>query len=93
MSMPIFDPQEVRVLVTRRRPSVAPHVQRVAIRELGIALGGPVLGVLNLDAGWDYARVRVDPDPDMQISDPRIRAVSDIMQVAALTIGTELTTS
>jgi predicted acylesterase/phospholipase RssA len=93
MSMPIFDPQEVRVLATRRRPAVAAEVPRAAIRELGIALSGPVLGVLNLDAAWDYAGVRLDPDPDVQISDPRIRAIADIMQVAALTIGTELATS
>jgi hypothetical protein len=80
-------------LATRRRPAVAAEVPRAAIRELGIALSGPVLGVLNLDAAWDYAGVRLDPDPDVQISDPRIRAIADIMQVAALTIGTELATS
>jgi predicted acylesterase/phospholipase RssA len=93
MSMPIFDPQEVRVGSTRRRQSVGADVHRVAIRELGIALSGPILGVLNLDAAWDYGRVRVNPDPDMQIADVRIRAISDIMQVAALTIGAELATS
>lgn len=92
MSVPIFDPHEVQILPKHRAPPGAGEVQRAALSDLGIGLRGPLLGVLNLDAAWDYARIGLDPDTDLQSGDPRIRAISDIMQASALTIGSELTT-
>jgi hypothetical protein len=86
MSTPIFDPQEVRVVGTRT-PTAVPVAS-----DLGIGLRGPVLGVLNLDAGWDYAKIELSPDSDVHSGDARIRAIADIMQAEALTIGAELAT-
>ena len=91
MSVPIFDPHEVRVL-TKPRPVPSHDIPRVAICDLGIALGGPLLGVLNLDAAWNYDQIGIDPDPDVHSGDSRIRAISAIMEATALTIGAELTT-
>jgi predicted acylesterase/phospholipase RssA len=92
MSVPIFDPHEIRVVPKRRAGPIGGDVQRVAISDLGIGLHGPLLGVLNLDAAWDYATISLDPDSDIHSGDPRIRAIADIMQAEALTIGAELTT-
>jgi hypothetical protein len=92
MSVPIFDPREVRILPKRRAAQVAGEVQRTALSDLGIGLRGPLLGVLNLDAAWDYQAIGLDPDTDAQTGDSRIRAIADIMQANALTIGSELAT-
>ncbi len=90
ISVPIFDPHEVKVL-TKPKPAPASDIPRVAICDLGIALRGPLLGVLNLDAAWDYQNIGLDPDPDIHSGDSRIRAISGILQASALTIGAELT--
>lgn len=92
MSVPIFDPHEVRVRPKQRAAPGSTDVQRVAISDLGMGLSGPLLGVLNLDAAWDYQTIALNPDPDVHSGDDRIRAISDIMQADALTIGTELAT-
>ncbi|QPF93319.1 patatin-like phospholipase family protein [Bradyrhizobium commune] len=89
MSVPIFDPHEVKVLpqaARMRRPAA------IATCDLGIGLRGPLLGVLNIDAAWNYGRIDLNPDPDLQSADSRIRAISAIMQAGALTIGSALTT-
>ncbi|HUN82667.1 MAG TPA: patatin-like phospholipase family protein [Phycisphaerae bacterium] len=91
MSVPIFDPYEVKVQ-TKPSPRQHPHIPRAALCDLGIALRGPLLGVLNLDAAWDYEQIGLDPDPDVHSGDSRIRAISAIMQAGALMIGAELTT-
>ena len=92
MSVPIFDPHEVRVRPKQRAAPGSTDVQRVAISDLGMGLSGPLLGVLNLDAAWDYQTIGLNPDPDVHSGDDRIRAISDIMQADALTIGAELAT-
>ncbi len=86
MSTPIFDPQEVRVVATRTHAAVP------VASALGMCLRGPVLGVLNLDAAWDYEKIELNPDSDVHSGDVRIRAIADIMQAQALTIGPELAT-
>jgi len=90
-SVPIFDPYEIKVLHTRREIRVDYPIHLVATHNVGITLGGPVLGVLNVDTAWNYPRLGLDPDPDIHFSDPRIRAILDIMHARALTIGSELT--
>ncbi len=92
MSVPIFDPHEVRILTQAAQARAWPDMPRVATCDLGIGLRGPLLGVLNIDAGWSYKAIDLDPDPDLQSNDSRIRAISAIMQAGALTIGAALTT-
>jgi hypothetical protein len=91
-SVPIFDPYELKVLTTRRETEFDYPIHVVATHNVGITLSGPVLGVLNLDAAWDYAGLGLDPDPDIHFSDPRVRAILDIVHARALTVGAELTT-
>jgi hypothetical protein len=50
-------------------------------------MDGAVLGVLNLDAGWNYAAMGLDPDPDVHFSDTRIQAVVNLMQSTAFGIA------
>lgn len=88
MSVPIFDPHEVRVLTQPQQAATTPR----ATCDLGIGLRGPLLGVLNIDAAWSYDRIGLDPDPDIHSTDSRIRAISAIMQAGALTLGAALTT-
>jgi predicted acylesterase/phospholipase RssA len=49
---------------------------------------GAAFGVLNLDAGWDYSAVDLNPDPSSHRIDRRIRALVDIIRVCATRIGT-----
>lgn len=92
MSVPIFDPHEVRVLTQAAQARQWPDIPRIATSDIGIGLRGPLLGVLNIDAGWKYDEIDLNPDPDLQSTDSRIRAISAIMQAGALTIGAALTT-
>jgi len=50
-------------------------------------IDGAVLGVLNVDAGWDYSRMAMDPDPDVHFTDDRIQAIIGLMQSTAFSIA------
>jgi len=91
-STPIFDPYELRVLTMQEATStVHDEVQRVAFRNVGIELVGPILGILNLDAAWNYAALNLNPDPDFHFADWRIKAILDILQNRSMTIAPILT--
>jgi predicted acylesterase/phospholipase RssA len=84
-SMPVFDPFELNVH-RRRAVNLAPE-QRVAMVEHPVSLDGPILAILNLDAAFDYERLRLESEPVLQADDPRIVAILDIMEARTLKIG------
>lgn len=88
-SVPIFDPYEVGTPDGRAR-LLASELQ-VAARRRPVNLDGPVLGIVNLDAGWDYARMGLDPDPDIHVSDPRIAAILSLMEAKTLILARLMT--
>lgn len=86
-STPIFDPYEIKASA-RRAGAVGEH--GLAYHDVGIEIDGPLLGVLNVDAAWDYNVMALNPDPHLHYADSRIQAILDIMHTKAMTIGRHL---
>ncbi|MDE2507921.1 MAG: hypothetical protein KGM43_11970, partial [Planctomycetota bacterium] len=86
MSVPIFDPEAG---TTRRMKIPLPlhPLAGVCYATLDEAGDGPVFGVLNLDAGWNYATVKMPEDVESQRSHALVHAISDIMRSKARTLG------
>lgn len=88
-SMPIFDPKDLTNQVNPMAEVPWPGAHYV---NLDISTDGPVLGVLNLDAGFDYTAVGLNEDPEKGAADLRIEAVMDIMTVTSRQIAQILDT-
>jgi predicted acylesterase/phospholipase RssA len=92
LSVPIFDPDAltIRPLETSfaEPPAVEGHrLEGQYYKQYERIFDGPVFGVLNLDAGWDYVKIDLSDDPERCLTDPRIRAVIALMQRQALHVG------
>jgi predicted acylesterase/phospholipase RssA len=85
VSFPVFDPAERRPLRVAPRGSVTGYTP--AMRRLATEHTGPILGVLNIDAGWDYDMIGLDPSPDMHVTDRRIAAVVDVIAQTSLSLS------
>lgn len=84
-STPIFDPDD---LIFRR----SLNEKEVFLSDaLSAALqstnDGPVFGVLNLDASFDYAHLNLSDKAHDQVNDARVQATFDTMFASALKIG------
>jgi predicted acylesterase/phospholipase RssA len=88
-SMPIFDPYEVG-MQHGEAARVSPETL-VAARHRGLSLDGPVLGTLNVDAAWDYAALRLSPEPELHVTDPRIAAILALMEAKTLILARRMT--
>jgi hypothetical protein len=55
--------------------------------DLETEIEGPLLGVLNLDAGWSYSKIGLEDDPYRQFADMRVQAVLAIMQATSFGIA------
>ena len=91
-SVPIFDPYEVTLSPALQRPAGQQVYEGKSYRGLETTMDGPLLGVLNLDAGWSYAAADLNIDPDIHFADARIqtvapRAGADPTRVRALQAG------
>jgi len=87
--MPIFDPYEVTVQHSESA-GISPGAL-VAARERRLNLEGPVLGTLNVDAGWDYRALNLPPEPDLQLTNPRIAAILALMEARTLILARLMT--
>jgi predicted acylesterase/phospholipase RssA len=87
ISYPIFDPAERQPLTGRLPP---PDVAAPGLLALQGQDVGPILGVVNVDAAWDYAALKLDPNPEIHVSDPRIIAVIDTVAQASLRLARAL---
>ena len=94
LSVPIFDPDGLSILSLPLGESVKFEPTNALLPKAeyysqvgGHTLDGPTFGVLNLDAGWDYARIQLDPSPDACAIDPRVRTVVMVMQMTSVRIG------
>lgn len=86
--VPIFDPYEVRFDTRRGKTNPAPtKYEGQEYYGLETEIDGPVLGILNLDAGWNYGIVGIERDPNQHFSDPRVQAVMAIMQASSFKIA------
>ena len=87
-SVPIYDPYEVSFSSGRSaEPEGVTSGWGGAFCGIDTEMDGPLLGVLNIDAGWDYESLELDPRPHFHFTDPRIRAILALMQVSAFTIA------
>jgi hypothetical protein len=85
ISYPIFDPAERKLLRTPPRglpTSYAPAMHRLTADHIG-----PVLGVLNVDSGWDYGQLGLQTSPHQHVTDPRIKGVIDAVAQASVKIA------
>ena len=87
-SVPIFDSYEVRFDTRGIRPESRHKGSWYCGFETEV--DGPVLGVLNLDAGWDYEKIKLDEDPNHHFSDGRVQTLLAIMQAASFTLAASL---
>lgn len=85
ISFPIFDATERQPL--RERPRGMPAVYDVALQRLQADAVGPILGMVNVDAGWNYQELRISPEPVMHIADRRIIALIDTVAQASLRLA------
>ena len=83
-SVPIFDPFDSypRDLSSHDVPHTAAFYYPLSGRT-----DGAVLGVLNLDANFQYTDMEVDADPAAHWNDPRIKAILHLMTAVAAEIG------
>ncbi|MGO9601228.1 MAG: patatin-like phospholipase family protein [Isosphaeraceae bacterium] len=90
LSVPIFDPDSLTI-----RPLDTKFAHQEQAGQLGgqyysVLEGnfdGPVFGVLNLDAGWNYTRIQLTGEVDQMIFDPRVYSTLALMQRQALRVG------
>ena len=81
ISYPMFDPAERQPL--RRAPSGLPTIYAPAMHRLKADEIGPILGILNVDAAWQYEKLNLDKMPDLHVADRRIKAVIDAVAQAS----------
>jgi hypothetical protein len=84
-SVPIFDPKELKL--GRSTRELKQRYKGHFYSNVEAEFEGPVLGVLNIDAGWDYGAVELQPDPDTFVFDSRVRTVLAIMQTTSFGIA------
>lgn len=85
LSLPVFDPQgSARAALLDDTAAGDPDH---AFCELESYLDGAAFGVLNLDAAVDYSAEGLTGPPADQLDDYRVRAVADMMRVAAGELG------
>jgi hypothetical protein len=87
-SVPIFDPKELKL--GRSTRELKQRYKGHFYSNVEAEFEGPVLGVLNIDAGWDYGAVELQPDPDTFVFDSRVRTVLAIMQTTSFGIADAL---
>lgn len=92
-SVPIFDPYELRFVAQTQLLPSAPAHKGGSYHGMGTEIDGAVLGVLNVDAGWEYSSMGMDPDPDMHFTDDRIQAILALMQSTAFSVARILSES
>jgi hypothetical protein len=85
ISYPIFDPGEMQPL--RNSPRGWSDVYAPGIHRITSDLIGPIVGIVNVDAGWNYDAIGLDPRPDVHASDPRIITVIDTVAQASLRLA------
>ncbi|HVR09448.1 MAG TPA: patatin-like phospholipase family protein [Thermoanaerobaculia bacterium] len=87
-TVPIFDPYEVRFVQQRQQlQNNSPHYEGRSYHGVEADTDGAILGILTLDAGWDYDTIGLSPDPDIHFRDPRVEAILVLMQTAAMSLG------
>jgi hypothetical protein len=92
-SVPIFDPYELSFAAqAQMAPGTPAHIGK-SYHGMETEIDGAVLGVLNVDAGWDYTNMSMDPDPDVHFTDDRIQAIISLMQSTAFSIAGVLSES
>jgi hypothetical protein len=82
---PIFDPAERQAL--RVPVGGWPEIPAPGIHRLQSDLIGPILGLVNVDAGWDYTRLGLPPSPEDHAGDRRILAVIDTVVQASMRLA------
>jgi hypothetical protein len=92
LSVPIFDPDALTIRSLETKFDPLPEVENFYLegqyyKQCDRIFDGPVFGVLNLDAGWEYAKIKLREEPEYCVDDPRIRAVIALMQRQALQLG------
>jgi hypothetical protein len=83
-SMPIFDPYELRVL---QGAGVTAEVPRITAADAGIDITGPILGTLNIDAGWDYDALDLQPEPAIHCATPLVQSILALMQSVSISVA------
>lgn len=85
LSVPVFDPQTA----SPERFFIDPDPPEGGgvFAELESPLDGAVFGVLSVDAEFDYAALALDPDPEEQAIDPRLKLAYDTLLSTAWSIG------
>jgi predicted acylesterase/phospholipase RssA len=87
-TVPVFDPYEVRFVRQRQKlRGDSPHYPGRSYHGVEADVDGAILGILTLDAGWDYDTIEMSPDPDIHFRDPRIEVILALMQTAAMSLG------
>lgn len=85
ITMPIMDPYGAYTREIAANPVVG--VEGLHYIELDSFLDGAVFGILNLDAGFDYAVEQLPTEPQAQLQDARIQALIGVMQSIAFRLG------
>lgn len=90
VSVPIFDPYEVCMDARGKRGRAHEAFVRAAYFSVETEIDGPILGVLNLDAGWSYTDVNLPGDVNLQITDTRIQILLALLHSASFRIASTL---
>jgi predicted acylesterase/phospholipase RssA len=85
ISYPIFDPAERQTL--RGTPKGLPDIYAPTVHRLKADHIGPILGIVNVDASWDYTALGLSPIPDLHVDDPRIKAIIDTVAQSSLRLA------
>lgn len=85
MSVPVYDPLTAFVGHPGGEPEVIEAGPLYA--EMERPVDAALFGVLSLDAGFDYTKVKLAEDAAAQAADPRVLALRDTMLVAAWGLG------
>jgi predicted acylesterase/phospholipase RssA len=84
-STPIFDPNDI-VFRTSMQSEGELGPDQFSTR-LDTMVDGPMFGVLNVDANINYDVLCLDADPENHVTDARVSAIIDMMNVAAGRLG------
>jgi predicted acylesterase/phospholipase RssA len=85
ISYPIFDPAERQPL--QNAPKGLPGIYAPTVHRLKADQIGPILGILNVDAAWDYTAIGLSSTPDLHVHDTRIKVVIDAIAQASLRLA------
>jgi len=88
ISYPVFDPTERQPL--KRRDRLFPDVFGPALHPLKADMVGPLLGILSVDAGWDFDSLNLPRMVYDHVTDARIKAVIDTVAQASLYLARHL---